>query len=96
MVFNANKERPASANRTAPIPDQVSPAERTIPVSQVRAMIRQIAVTGGFLKNQNGGWLFGDKTPFTGLNLHASYQSEDQAVDTVLGIYFPELVKAAA
>lgn len=68
----------------------------TVPVSQVRTFVRKIAQEGKFLNNVNGGWSFAARTPFIGLNTGMTYQTEDQALDAVLGIYFPELLKKAA
>lgn len=74
----------------------VSTQQTMVPIDQVRAMFRRIVTDGAYLKNVNGGWLFNERVPFTGLNLHASYASEEQAIDTLIGIYFPNALRAAA
>lgn len=70
----------------------------TIPVSDVRQFVRRIAVDGGLLKNQGGTWRFNgvNQSLFTGLDTTATYQSEDQAIDAILGVYFPSLAKNKA
>jgi hypothetical protein len=67
----------------------------SIPVQKVRAFIRALLVNGGHLGNENGTWRL---TSFTipGLNANATYQSEDQAIDAVLGAQFPEAMSKAA
>ncbi len=70
--------------------------EQTVPVSQVRDVFARIVREGRFLRNENGSWLFTEKAPFSGLNLHAYYTSEDQAIDAVVGVYFPNMLRAAA
>jgi hypothetical protein len=76
--------------------DENTSKEVVIPVSQVRTVLRQIVQDGQFLRNEKGGWLFTEKAPFTGLNLHASYASEEQAIDTLVEVYFPEARRIAA
>lgn len=68
---------------------------QTVPLSQVRDFIKRVLVEGKHLKTLDGKAHFQGSIPFAGIDSSIAYESQDQAIDAVVGLYFPHASDAS-